>query len=113
MPLTSIQEDLPMIRAVMMAAALVAGGLSGVAQAQQVINQGEQFAVYNSPSYTGNVVGGGEALRVTGGESPVVTYSTNLHSAAPPGIPFQPGGHDNDVVYLLAPQAGGPNMAKR
>lgn len=101
-----------MIRAAMMAAALVAGGLSGAAQAQQVINQGEQFAVQYPPGYMGNVVGGGEILR-TVGESPRVIYSEPLHSATPPGIPFQPGGQDRDVVYLPVPQAGGQHMATR
>ncbi|MBC9177086.1 hypothetical protein [Pseudoroseomonas ludipueritiae] len=89
-----------MFRASMVAAALLAGVLAGgAAQAQQVVNQGEQFEVHYSAGYTGNIVGGGKVLR-TLGETPSVIYSAPLHSLPPPGIPYQPGGEDPDVVYL-------------
>jgi hypothetical protein len=56
--------------------------------------------------------GGGEVLR-TVGESPCVIYSAPLHSLPPPGIPYQPGEQDRDVVYLPAPQLSGPHMTAR
>lgn len=102
-----------MFRASMVAAALLASGLAGTAaHAQQVINQGEQFEVHYPAGYTGNIVGGGEVLR-TLGESPRVIYSAPLHSLPPPGIPYQPGGQDRDVVYLPAPQISGQHLAGR
>lgn len=69
-----------MFRASMVAAALLASGWAGTAaQAQQVVNQGEQFEVHYPAGYAGNIVGGGEVLR-TLGESPRVIYSAPLHS---------------------------------
>jgi hypothetical protein len=100
-----------MIRASMLAATLLASGLAGAAQAQQMVNQGEQFEVRYPAGYAGNIVGEGEVLR-TVGESPRVIYAAPLHSL-PPGIPHQPGGQSQDVAYLRAPQPFGRHVAER
>ena len=96
-----------MIRNTMLAAALLAAGMSlGATSAlhaqEAVINQGEQFHVSYPAGYTGNIVGGGESVTVTAGRFPQVSY-TDPNFVAPHGIPVFVGGTEGTVAYLPAP----------
>jgi hypothetical protein len=65
-----------------------------------VLSQGESFAVQRAPADTGNIVGGGAVEVLSQGENGRIRYRDPSYAERAPGIPFQVGGSNGDIVYL-------------
>jgi hypothetical protein len=65
-----------------------------------VLSQGENFFVQRDPSDTGNIVGGGRVEVLNQGENFSIRHRDPAYAERGPGIPFQVGGGNGDVVYL-------------
>ncbi|MCI0754719.1 hypothetical protein [Teichococcus vastitatis] len=71
------------------------------AQAQiEVTNRGENFSVSRDPADDGNIVGGGTVVAIGRGENLSLSYQDPQFAERGPGIPYQVGGGNGDVVYL-------------
>jgi hypothetical protein len=75
--------------------------LAAPASAQiTVLSQGENFSVQRDPADTGNIVGGGRVEVLSQGENTSIRHRDPAYAERGPGIPFQVGGGNGDIVYL-------------
>jgi hypothetical protein len=65
-----------------------------------VLSQGENFAVQRDAADAGNIVGGGAVEVSSQGENIRIRHRDPAYAERAPGIPFQVGGGNGDVVYL-------------
>jgi alpha/beta superfamily hydrolase len=65
-----------------------------------VLSQGENFAVQRDAADAGNIVGGGAVEVASQGEDIRIRHRDPAYAERAPGIPFQVGGGNGDVVYL-------------
>ncbi len=90
---------------ILLAAAAMFGVAAGAAQAREAVRvtgNGENFAVEYDPSYTGNIVGGGDTIaRPLTGDATQADY-VRPHTSKAQGIPTFAGGRHGDIVYTPA-----------
>ncbi|MFC7556462.1 hypothetical protein ACFQU7_35880 [Pseudoroseomonas wenyumeiae] len=65
-----------------------------------VLSQGENFSVRRDAADTGNIVGGGAVEVLSQGENIGIRHRDPTFAERAPGIPFQVGGSNGDIVYL-------------
>jgi hypothetical protein len=102
-----------MFRTALLSAALLTAGLTGAASAADVfpvMSQGESFSVDYSNDMN-NIVGGGFARAISGGQEVRISYANPNIGNKSPGIPVFVGGSEGNVAYLMAP--GSTSLASR